>query len=656
MAALTTVIGREDDLAALRTRFASDRVQVLAGMGGVGKTSLARAYAHRHRNDYRLVWWIRAEDPAAIDTEFRSLLDVLLPPGDSAKVGDARAFVFTLLAQQHHPWLLVLDNVPDPAAANGLLPPTGRGHVLITSRATGWPGRSIVEPLDTNAAVELLVSQSGDDDPSAVKALALELGGLPLALTQAASYTRTAGVDLATYLRWYRDKSALLHKEGRPADYPDTVATTWQLAMDRLSPNAKALLNLLAFYAPDAIPVHLLLPTATMSELQPLTDEFTRHQAVRELCTYSLIAATSNAVTVHRLVQLVTRNRLRDVDVWADAARKLIDEAIPAWPATAPKIATWNTLHTHVHAILDHLPPEDPATLTTRHKLARGIGETGDPAQARDLLSELLPIRERVLGAEHHDTLATRHEHADWTGEVGDAAQARDLFAELLPVLERVLGPEHQDTLRTRGYLVRWTGNAGEAAQARDQGIELLAIRERVLGAEHPDTLTTRHNLAIYTGVVRGPARARDQFTELLPLYERVLGAEHPNTLTTRHNLANWTGDAGDAAQARDMLAELLPLYERVLGAEHPDTLTTRHNLAYHTGEAGEPARARDMLAELLPIRERVLGTEHPGTLITRQVLEYWRRLAGVGEVGPGGGGEGEGGAGGVFGVADGDG
>ena len=35
-------------------------------------------------------------------------------------------------------------------------------------------------------------------------------------------------------------------------------------------------------------------------------------------------------------------------------------------------------------------------------------------AGARDLLAELLPIRERVQGAEHPETLTTRHNHAYW--------------------------------------------------------------------------------------------------------------------------------------------------------------------------------------------------------------------------------------------------
>jgi len=65
----TEVIGREAELATLRAAFVhpgrSRRpgVRVLTGLGGAGKTSLARAYAERYQEHYELVWWVRAEDP-----------------------------------------------------------------------------------------------------------------------------------------------------------------------------------------------------------------------------------------------------------------------------------------------------------------------------------------------------------------------------------------------------------------------------------------------------------------------------------------------------------------------------------------------------------------------------------------------------------------
>ena len=85
----------------------------------------------------------------------------------------------------------------------------------------------------------------------------------------------------------------------------------------------------------------------------------------------------------------------------------------------------------------------------------------GQAARERDRLADLLPVRERLLGAEHPDTLAARHGLAQWTGMAGDAAGARDQCAALLPVRERVSGPEHPDTLAARHGLAQWTGTAG---------------------------------------------------------------------------------------------------------------------------------------------------------------------------------------------------
>ena len=53
------------------------------------------------------------------------------------------------------------------------------------------------------------------------------------------------------------------------------------------------------------------------------------------------------------------------------------------------------------------------------------------------------------------------------TGEAGDPAAACDQFAALVPVTERVMGAEHPDTLAARAGLVRWTSRADDDAGNR---------------------------------------------------------------------------------------------------------------------------------------------------------------------------------------------
>jgi hypothetical protein len=662
--------GREDLLAELEARLggresSGPRVVALHGLAGVGKTSVALAYAHTHAAEPGIIWQLAAEDPAVLVAGFTELATAL-----GAPEGDPVAAVHQALTGSAG-WLLVFDNAPGPEAVAVYVPPVGNGRVLITSRDALWPpGQGLEVPvLDLEAAAGFLAARTGDADWQAAAGLAEAVGGLPLALEQAAAYAQATGNSLAGYLALFHQRRADLLARGQVPGYGQTVATTWALAFTQLqeaAPGAAGLLRLLAFCAPEAIPLSLLLQPrpGLADQLSPevagvlarlLDDELAAGDAVEALRRYSLARPVGvGRVSVHRLVQAATTDQMATglADQWHQATATLVEAAIPAdtdppetWPACAALLphaqaalpvssdgmgrmanylgvrgsyAAARDLWRAIAKAREQIPGhEHPDTLTARQNLAHWTGEAGNPAAARDLSAGLLPVRVRVLGPEHPDTLETRHSLAEWTGEAGNPAAARDLSAGLLPVRERVLGSEHPDTLVTGGNLAYWTGEAGNPAAARDQFAKALPVCERVLGPEHPDTLTTRGNLAHWTGAAGDAAGARDQLAVLLHIEEQVLGAKHPDTLTTRGNLALWTGLAGDAAGARDQYAALLLLHERVLGPEHPHTLTTRANLAALTGFVEGAAGARDQLADLLPLRERVLGPEHPHTLAT---------------------------------------
>ena len=343
--------GREELLAALDARLAGGedggpRVVALCGLGGAGKTSVALEYAHRHLAEVGVAWQFAAEDPTVLAAGFGELAAQL---GAGADARDPVASVHAVLAAFPAPWLLVFDNAPDRASVAGSCRRPGTGRVLITSQNPIWPPGQVLEVpvLDPEVAAGFLVNRTGDPDGQAAAELAGELGGLPLALEQAAAYMQATGDSLAGYLALFRQRRAELLARGEPTGYAKTVATTWALAFDRLQqaePGAAGLLRLLAFCAPEAVPLRLLLqprpglagklgPDVAPVLVPLLEDPLAAGDAIAALRRYSLVTpAGDGPVSVHRLVQAVTADQMPAelAGQWRQAAAALIEAAIPA--------------------------------------------------------------------------------------------------------------------------------------------------------------------------------------------------------------------------------------------------------------------------------------------------------------------------------------
>jgi hypothetical protein len=559
------LVGREGLLADLDARLAGGpgqpgpRLVAFRGLGGVGKTSVAVEYAHRHLAEVGVCWQFPAEDPAVLAAEF-AVLAAQLGAREAVDARDPVASVHGVLARLESGWLLVFDNAMDRASVERFLPPAGPGRVLITTQNQHWPpGQALDVPvLDLEVAADFLVNRTGDPDRAVAGELAAELGGLPLALEQAAAYMQATTTTLARYLPLLRARQADLLARGEAPGHPADVAATLGLALSRLggqAPAAAGLARLLAFLAPEPVPLALLLAGKKAAGLLGpevaavvplLGDPVAAGDAVAALRGFSLVApAGDGLVLVHRLVQAITRAQLaaQAAGQWQQAAAALVEAAVPADPQLPAAWPVCAVLLPHARAVLD-------LTSGGIWQIARYLGYSGSYPEARDLFGLIADAYMDAdgYGPEHPGTLTTRHELAHWTGQAGDAAGAYDQLAVLLPLREQVQGPEHPGTLITRSQLARWAGAAGDAAGARDQLAALLPLREQVLGPEHPDTLTTRHELAHWTGQAGNAAGARDQLAALLPLREQVQGPEHPDTLTTRSQLAYWTRQATDAA------------------------------------------------------------------------------------------------------------
>jgi hypothetical protein len=643
---------------ALVATAAAAGTHVLAGDGGTGKTQLAAATFERARRDgVELAVWVTATSRTAVLAAYAQAFAATHLGGGSGEVErDAGAFLAWLAATDRS-WLVVLDDVADPAQLSGLWPAGTTGRVVITTRrrdAAIVARGPVVEvgvftPQESAAflAAKLASAAVPADALAEADGLGADLGYLPLALAQAAAVIVNDAITCAEYRAMLADRTRSL-AELFPCDLADsgddyeyTVAGTWSLAIERadaLAPTglARPLLSLASLLDPNGIPEAVLTGASAQAWVSSRVGGAAAdiRRALRNLHRLSLVSHDptdpARLVRMHALAQRAAVDDLPP-PLLATAVRAAADALADAWPAVVRDAGLEQTLRANAAAIRDRHGAHLWSSGMHRVALLAGqsLGESGLAADALAYFDELAADAHRILGPDHPDTLSARFERGYWQGECGDFAGAVAAQEVLLADRLQVLGAEDPDTLGTQANVAYWRGHAGDPRRALAETERVLVNQLRILGPDHQLTLQTRHNCAHWRGQAGDPAGAAADSEKLLADALRVLGPDHPETLDTSRNLAYWRGRAGDAAGAATALAEVLQAYTRLLGPEHPDTMHARDNLAEWRGRAGDPATAAADFERLLVDRLRVLGPDHPHTLVTQHNLAEWRGHAG---------------------------
>ncbi len=274
-APLTTLVGREADVASVRGLLTDPAVRLvtLCGPGGVGKTRLAIQVAAEERRSGIEVGFASL----SASTEPEHVAAVLAESLDIRSGGNRAGAAHLIDAIGTRPLLLVLDNFEQVLSAGPLvaelLGACPNLTVLVTSRSrVRLSGERVVDvlplgvpeatrafdPNDLSAfsAVQLFVERAQAtrdsfrltaENASTVAAICRRLDGLPLAIELAAAKSRLLGPD--DLLRGL-DRSLSLLTDG-PRDQPARLQTmraaiAWSYAF--LSPEAQALFRQLSVF------------------------------------------------------------------------------------------------------------------------------------------------------------------------------------------------------------------------------------------------------------------------------------------------------------------------------------------------------------------------------------------------------------------------
>jgi tetratricopeptide (TPR) repeat protein len=520
--------GREPLLTKLHENLTSGKTtavtQAIKGLGGVGKTQVALEYAYRYAGKYSLVWWIRAEDKSKLNADFAALAQALdLPEKDDKDQNLAVQAVCRRLNELSN-WLLVYDNVTRPEDLGHYRPQAATGHVIITSRYQSWQGVAeslSLDVMEPDEAVAFLKRRTGLNDGQTARSLAAELGYLPLALEQAGAYIEKNRSDFARYQKFFTTRRQELLKLIEPSDdYPFTIATTWDMAFKQAAeetPAAVELLKLCACLAPDDIPLNIIREGAKhlpgqvvarasrpcMTLQSAVSDELKWDQVKGALLAYSLIDVGPDSISVHRLVQAVTRDRMtkKDRKTWVESAVAIVNQAFPFESDDYRTWATCSRLLPHAQAAAR----EAELAGLTSESLGRLLNQAGlylnsraQYADAEPLYRRALAIGEKTLGPDHPDVATRLNNLASLLQAQGQYADAEPLYRRALAIAEKALGPDHPDVARDLNNLALLLHAQGKYAEAEPLYRRALAIDEKALGPDHPNTKTCAENLALF--------------------------------------------------------------------------------------------------------------------------------------------------------------
>ncbi|HYC93256.1 MAG TPA: FxSxx-COOH system tetratricopeptide repeat protein [Thermoanaerobaculia bacterium] len=561
--------GRKDLLSRLHSALMKDRkaavVQALAGLGGVGKTQLAIEYAHAH--DYTIRWWIRSEQTTTLAADYAALAEPLRLPERRAADQNAIVQAVKRHLERTSGWLLLFDNVETPEDVAPFLP--SGGHVIVTSRNPAW--RGVAAPIDVDVmergeAIDLLLQRSGAADRDAADRLAAALGDLPLALDHAAAYVDETKISLDAYLGLFTTRRSEL-----PAS--QAVAATLNLSLGKLDAPARELLTLAAFLAPENIPRELLG--------ERLTDPLQLNAAIAALRRYSLVTATPDSISVHRLVQFAVRDRLSPEQEreWVRAAMRLLAAVTPRAPEDSRTWSRFAVLLPHVRTLVDIAlergVENDDFVVAGAHTTGYVIRRDDYPGALALLLKlERLTRNEQLL-------VALQFGMGGINGLAGAPESAVETLREVLALHRRRDGEVSPvvvyDLATLSGALVNLgrydealeTAREAERGLSRCQGGDLKMLQSVV-----------KSILGVALGYATRYEAAREALEEALALLEELYGPDNGNMVTIRRSLGMVLMELGEVERAKAELERAVAIARATSGDDSVATCRSLLGLA----------------------------------------------------------------------------
>ncbi|WP_165841045.1 tetratricopeptide repeat protein [Larkinella punicea] len=635
-------VGRVDELTELAQKLeTSQRVVLMNGLGGIGKTTLARKFMQQHKLAYQHVLWVEIVVPdvktqTADDLLNAFVLDPILLGNLRLKLPervDTTVFfsqIMNVLRNLSGPNLLIIDNASTELADRAirdLLPGPPNWQVLVTSRQK-LSGFDLIrlDKLDPEAARTLFrtlytYALTGEELDELL--VVIDHHTLTIELAAKTLENHYGLVSVAELTEKYKSKQlddpdlqARIETEHSREETEIFIHLMQTFDLSALSDDEKWVMKQFAVLPPEAYPQEQLM------EWLQLTDQKEQRKFAGNLQSLEKkgwLQRKDLVFSIHRLIQQVVHYQLQpgfeDVKLLVDTLTGFLHSDVST---NTINLFSFLPVADFLLACLSEDDLKQSQISTLKNNAGIIFSALGDYNRARDLLEAALASDLTNFGKDHPTVAVRQSNLATVYRDLGDYNRARDLLEAALASALTNFGKDHPTVAVSQSNLARVYSDLGDYNRARDLLEAALASDLTNFGKDHPTVAVRQSNLATVYSDLGDYNRARDLLEAALASDLTNFGKDHPTVAVRQSNLANVYRDLGDYNRARDLLEAALASALTNFGKDHPTVAVRQSNLANVYSALGDYNRARDLLEAALASDLTNFGKDHP-TVAVRQ-------------------------------------
>jgi|GEM_PF-686514 len=653
-------IGRDDDLPKIHEKLqgrSENRgkpliITAVAGMSGVGKSELARQYAHQYQQEYAggICWLAANLGKSQILTDLSAFMFgnfyVQLPAEATNWPTKQIAQYFWQRWQTPGNILLIFDDVKQYTDIQDFLPSDQRFWVLSTSQIDFSNNRQVepypLEVLLREKSLELLTSFIGSDRINKEAAIANQLcdflGDLPLGLDLAGRYLKEfANLPLSAY--WQRLQAMKIdHQSLDDANHPNRseqtkrgVMTAFQVTWERIGeihPNSQELAVYFSLYAPAPIPFAIDHDNYDQS----MED---KEKSLNTLLDWHIMKKVSaDSYRLHNLMREFLQKKLTELENGEELKRLFLAEMINVaqqikYPVTKEIIQNLLPYIEHITEVANNYVADLKThfiddLIKPYNRLGRFYEDQGLYNIAQYWREQCLDVAEKNLPADHPDLAISYNELANLYQSQGKYEQAESLFLKAIAIGEKTLSADHPQLAIRYNNLANLYESQGKYEQAESLFLKAIAIGEKTLSADHPQLAILYNNLANLYESQGKYEQAESLYLKAIAIDEKTLSADHPDLARDYDNLAGLYKSQGKYEEAESLYLKAIAIGEKTLSADHPHLAIHYNNLALLYKSQGKYEEAETLYLRAIAIGEKTLSADHP------DLATHYNNLAGL--------------------------